>query len=119
MTKGGKLDDAFDQAAVQARLLAELQSLESEDAAGGDDRATVALDQQSVGRLSRMDAMQRQAMAQATDRRRGARRRRIAAALERIDAGGFGWCAECGEPIAPRRLQLDPTVPNCIGCARS
>ena len=103
---------------LRAVLLAEQSDLEREDAAGVQDRATVTLDQQSVGRLSRMDAMQRQAMAQATMRRRGARAARIKAALQRIKEGEFGWCDDCGEFIGLRRLDLDPTIQRCVSCAR-
>ena len=99
------------------RLRAELLALRDEDAAGAEARRPVELDQQSVGRLSRMDALQNQAMAQGQRRRREARERRIRAALARAERDEFGWCTECGEPIGPRRLELDPTVPTCIGCA--
>lgn len=102
----------------QAALLEEKETLEQDDKDAADDRATVALDQQSVGRLSRMDAMQRQAMAQATARRRQGRNLRIEAALSRIDEGEFGYCTECGEDIGEKRLTLDPTLPTCVSCAR-
>ena len=93
-------------------------ALDTEDSLGRADLATVSLDQQSVGRLSRMDALQRQAMAQAQGRRREAERRKIAAALARLDEGDYGYCTECGEEIAPARLRADPTVPTCLSCAR-
>lgn len=111
-------DDAKTDAFRQ-RLLAEQAALLEEDDQGAEDRGTVMLDQTSVGRLSRMDAMQRQAMAEATHRRRNARKGRIQAALARIDEGEFGFCQDCGEAIAPKRLELDPTVPNCVGCAKA
>lgn len=82
-----------------------------------DDRRPVALDQSSVGRLSRMDALQMQAMAQATERRRIQEAARIEAALKRVADGDYGWCVQCGEAIAPKRLEADPTVPTCIDCA--
>ena len=82
-----------------------------------DARKTVALDQQSVGRLSRMDAMQQQAMAKATQTRRDQQALRIKSALGRMDQGEYGYCVECGEDIPLKRLQLDPTVPTCISCA--
>lgn len=104
--------DAFRQ-----RLLAELDTLSHEDDKSAEDRDTVMLDQTSVGRLSRMDAMQRQAMAEATYRRRSARKGRVKAALRRLEEGEFGYCVDCGEDIAPKRLDLDPTVPTCVGCA--
>jgi len=105
------------EAALRTRLEAELATLDAEDALGAAGQKTVELDQTSVGRLSRMDAMQGQAMAKATGVRRAQRRQRIAAAFARMDDGAFGYCAECGDEIAPARLDLDPTVPTCIGCA--
>ncbi|MEP0563521.1 MAG: TraR/DksA C4-type zinc finger protein [Paracoccaceae bacterium] len=89
-----------------------------EDDQGAEGRKTVILDQTSVGRLSRMDALQQQAMADATHRRRNARKGRITAALLRIEAGEFGFCIDCGDEIANKRLDLDPTVPTCLTCAR-
>ena len=103
--------------AYRDALLAERAQLADEDAASAEDRGTVMLDQQSVGRLSRMDALQRQAMAQAAMRRRAARGARIDAALRRIDEGEFGFCQICGDGIAQERLDLDPTVPTCVSCA--
>jgi len=100
------------------RLRAERSALVEEDAATSEDRGTVVLDQQAVGRLSRMDALQRQAMAQAMARRRAGRERRIKAAIDRMEDGEFGYCLECGEEIAFERLDLDPTFPNCLSCAR-
>ena len=104
-------------AGFRARLEAERAALDAEDSLGAEGQKTVELDQSAVGRLSRMDALQGQAMAKATGARRAARRQRIAAALARMEVGEFGFCTECGEEIAPARLDLDPTVPSCIGCA--
>lgn len=109
--------DETAQARMRACLEAELAGLDAEDALGADGQKIVELDQCAVGRLSRMDALQGQAMARATAARRAARRQRIAAAFARMDAGEFGYCVDCGEEIAPARLGLDPTVPTCIGCA--
>ena len=63
-----------------------------------------------------MDAMQQQAMAQAQERRRSTERKRIAAALERLDEGEWGYCVSCGEEIAEARLRHDPSVAVCVGC---
>ncbi|MDP7548812.1 MAG: TraR/DksA C4-type zinc finger protein, partial [Alphaproteobacteria bacterium] len=70
-----------------------------------------------VGRLSRMDAMQDQAMAQESERRRMGELQRIEAALERLTGGDYGYCVSCEEAIAPARLELDPAVATCIECA--
>jgi len=104
-------------AAFRATLQEALQALDTEDDLGRDSQKTVVLDQQSVGRLSRMDALQQQAMAKATQGRRAQSRTRIQAALARLDEGEFGYCTECGEEIPVKRLALDPTVPTCVSCA--
>jgi len=78
---------------------------------------TVHLDQQSVGRLSRMDALQSQALAKAGKERAEQQLKMIEAALKRIDNDDYGDCLECGEPINPKRLEIDPTTLHCIECA--
>ena len=78
---------------------------------------TVELDQQRVGRLSRMDAMQAQAMAQESERRRDEQLRGIAGALARLDSGDFGFCQSCDEAINENRLRFDPAAMLCIDCA--
>ena len=93
---------------------AELEALSREAEAA---RATVALDQQSVGRLSRMDAMQGQAMAEATERRRRADLQRIEMAERRLAAGDYGHCVQCDEPIPDGRLAIDPMAERCVACA--
>lgn len=43
--------------------------------------------------------------------------RMIQAALQRIDAGTYGTCVRCGEPIAEARLEAVPHAPLCADCA--
>ncbi len=102
---------------ARERLLARLAELDNEERLNADSRDPVALRQDSVGRLSRMDAMQQQAMAKAMQRRREAERQRVHAALARLDENEWGWCLTCGEAIAEARLQHDPSVGQCVGCA--
>ena len=78
---------------------------------------TVHLDQQSVGRLSRMDALYGQALAKAGKERAELQLKLIEAALIRIDNDEYGECRECGEAINPKRLEIDPTCLHCIDCA--
>jgi DnaK suppressor protein len=92
--------------------------LQSEDS-GKEGTQTVELDQTTVGRVSRMDALQGQAMAKASQLRRHTLLQRIETALRRIENGEFGWCLRCGEAIATKRLDFDPTAPLCIDCANS
>ncbi len=106
-----------DPAEVERRLKARLAELERLSAGSGESRAAVELDQTRVGRLSRMDALQGQAMAQATEARRQREIQRIRAALERLAEAEYGACVVCGEEIAARRLELDPATPTCVDCA--
>jgi len=109
--------DEADLPGFRERLMTRLAELRAASGATAEDRRPVELDQSSVGRLSRMDAMQVQAMAQAAERRRHDEAERVQAALRRIEEGEFGWCLRCGEEIAPRRLAADPTATLCIACA--
>lgn len=82
-------------------------------------RSIVTLDQQSVGRLSRMDAMQAQSMALAAQRRRDAELQRIEQAFKRLEDGDFGYCVECDAEIPLKRLELDPAATHCVACAQA
>jgi len=98
-------------------LFARKAELEAIIRVSEEDQAPVELDQSRVGRLSRMDALQGQAMALDTMRRRKNELSRIAAALNRIESGDFGYCVNCDEEIREERLKLDPSTPLCIDCA--
>jgi len=99
------------------RLVTEKEELDALSDDARESRGTVELDQQGVGRLSRMDAMQQQAMAQASERRRQLRHRQIEAALKRIESGDFGYCVKCGDEMPEERLNFDPTAAICVQCA--
>jgi DnaK suppressor protein len=76
----------------------------------------VELDQQSVGRVSRIDAIQQQQMALANRQQAGVLQQRIELALRRIDDGSYGDCLQCGAAIATARLQAQPWASLCIDC---
>ncbi len=113
MAKSGKRGPK----AIRAALEAERAELLEASAAAAEERRPVELDQQSVGRLSRMDAMQVQAMANAVEERRKGRLQRIEAALRRVEEGEFGYCLNCGEEIPEKRLAVDLTLTHCVDCA--
>jgi DnaK suppressor protein len=102
---------------VRARLIARQTELQALADTSAESRKPVELDQTSVGRLSRMDALQGQAMALETEQRRKNELGKIERALIRVDEGEYGYCLNCGEEIAPKRLELDPAIPMCIDCA--
>jgi DnaK suppressor protein len=104
--------------AFDRRIRAELDEIVRLIDESKEYRAPVELDQQSVGRLSRMDAIQQQAMAQDLTRRRQDRKVALERALSKIRDGEFGYCVECGEPIAIKRLEIDPVFQTCVRCSR-
>ncbi len=104
--------------ALRDRLVEKREEIQSLRDISRESQNAVELDQTSVGRLSRMDALQGQAMAQATERQREADLALIESALQRIDDGDYGRCVVCDEEIAPKRLASDPAVATCINCAK-
>jgi DnaK suppressor protein len=113
------MDQEIDIEAFKLRLLAARQALLELTETRRQSSATVELDQSRTGRLSRMDAMQLQAMGQAGEQRAALALRRIEAALRRCETGEYGLCVECEEPIAVKRLEADPATPLCVQCAQA
>lgn len=105
------------KSALRVLIDARLSALDDEDALGQQGQKVVTLDQQAVGRLSRQDALLSQSMAKAAQSRRRALRAALIAARARLETDDFGYCDDCGEEIAQKRLEFDPTVTRCIGCA--
>lgn len=103
----------------EKRLNKRLEEITANLEAGKSSASPVELDQARVGRVSRMDAMQQQAMAQAAARLAGAEQARIRKALDRVRSGDYGYCMNCDEKIAEKRLAFDPSVLFCIDCARA
>ena len=100
------------------RLLAQAEEFRSTSGDTAADRKPVELDQQSVGRLSRMNAMQQQAMAAVQEAGRRARQVAIDPPLHRLRGGELGWCVDCGEFISTYRFDPDPALMRCVECAR-
>ena len=117
MGTGDDPDDTARIGRARRRLAVRRAELASLSEGAREARATVSLDQQAVGRLSRMDALQGQAMAEATERRRRHDLARIDMAERRIVEGDYGFCAVCDEPIPDGRLEIDPMAERCVGCA--
>ncbi len=82
----------------------------------GETAKPVKLDQQSVGRVSRMDAIQHQQMAKANRKQMQIQLQMIKVALEAMAEGDYGYCRSCDEPIAFARLQAKPETPLCVAC---
>ncbi len=89
------------------------------DASEANEAATdpVELDQSRQGRLSRMDALQGQAMSIAALNRRSVELKKIERAIKLIDSGDYGFCEQCDKEIPFQRLEVNPVVSLCIYCA--
>lgn len=107
----------YDLESFKQQLLSKQRELLELQQSSRQATQAVELDQSSVGRLSRMDAMQSQAMALENKRRREIQLTRIKAALERMEEGSYGLCGSCEEEINLSRLQVDPANPFCVECA--
>ena len=82
----------------------------------GEHSKPVELDQQLVGRLSRMDALQQQEMARASQAHMSAHLARVTAALRAVASGDYSFCRSCDNSIAFARLKASPDSSLCIGC---
>ncbi len=72
----------------------------------------------SIGRLSRLDAMQHQQIALSEKRRIEEERNRLHEAQRRLIAGTYGNCLLCGGLIATERLEIQPAAVSCVPCAQ-
>lgn len=106
-----------DSSEFRRRLSAQLQQLAEAIEQAQASAGTVKLDQSSVGRVSRMDAMQQQAMARGLQERLVTRKRKLEAALVRLESGSYGRCCQCQTAMEPQRLEADPAAVFCAACA--
>ncbi len=100
----------------KAKLETLVEELRQGIKSGKDATATVKLDT-SIGRLSRMDAMQSQQMALELQRRQENQLLRVENALKRIKQNSYGDCGTCKKPIPENRLEHQPDAVQCIQCA--
>jgi DnaK suppressor protein len=102
------------------QILTELRAdIESRIQNQNEDTQPVLLDQQAVGRVSRIDAIQQQQMAKANQTQNSQLLTRIDLALSRFTTNLFGLCLQCEEPIAFARLKIQPFASLCINCQES
>jgi DnaK suppressor protein len=103
---------------LRAQLESELKRLERSMRTTDEASRPVELDQQAVGRLSRMDSLQNQHMSRNLQERERVRYTAILRALKRMEEGTYGICTGCGQPIESGRLQVMPEVEHCPACAQ-
>jgi DnaK suppressor protein len=119
MHKGKIMNDRLDLKYFKKRLMKRQDDLLNAKKRGRNENEPIELDQARMGRLSRMDAMQQQAMSQAAAHLSNSELRRIKTALHLMETGDYGYCVNCEEEIAEARLKVDPSILTCINCARA
>ena len=106
-----------DRLAYFRKRLEELEREIREDMdANPEDLGVVELDS-SIGRLSRMDALQNQQMALELKRRQENQLLRIENAFKRLAKGHYSLCGKCKKPIEEDRLEVFPDTVTCVRCA--
>lgn len=83
---------------------------------GSAEAAKIVSLDQPIGRISRMDAIQQQKMAEASRRQQTLRLSHTAVALAAVESGDYGLCRSCEEPIGYRRLSARPESLFCLRC---
>lgn len=101
---------------LEELIVEELARIRAESEGSGEEREAIAPDV-SIGRLSRLDAMQMQEVAKEAQRRREERLALLEVALDQLDEGTYGRCSRCGEDIDFERLKVSPEATHCSSCA--
>lgn len=71
----------------------------------------------SIGRISRMDAINNKSVNEAALRKTQVRLKKLRNVLEDIDKPTFGKCTRCGNPIPFGRLEFMPESKKCVKCS--
>ncbi len=109
--------NSLDLAYFRTEILNRLEALSEAGRFSAGSREIVELDQQSVGRLSRMDAIQNKAIADAAEQMRKQEAKSLLQALQRMKEEEFGFCVDCGQDIERARLEANPALVKCRDCA--
>lgn len=112
----GFMTDPKNQEAYRKILLESLEEIEDYLTKTEESAEAVSPDK-SLGRLSRMEAMQDQQLILEARRRKKMQKVAVLSALQRIENGQFGICIFCGKPIAPERLDVAPESSTCVSCS--
>ncbi len=108
--------DRLQKRTLEKKLLTLQRDLKRMLQMDASSAATVELDQSKIGRLTRMDALQTQAIVQVTQAQHRTQLRMISEALQAMKSGDYGYCEICGESIPYERLSIKPETRYCVSC---
>lgn len=86
--------------------------------AGYETMAEPITPENSIGRISRMDAINNKSVVDAALRTAKEKLSGLKSMLKKIHEPDFGTCDRCGDLIPERRLILMPQSKYCVRCAR-
>ena len=101
---------------IRDELQRTLTRLERSMKTNGTGKPT-EIDQGTVGRLSRIEAIQNQGLTRNIHERESLQLEQVVEALRRIENGSYGTCTSCHAPIRFERLLVFPEARNCNGCS--
>ncbi|HEX7239481.1 MAG TPA: TraR/DksA C4-type zinc finger protein [Longimicrobiaceae bacterium] len=104
---------------IREELLRALSRLERSIRISGESARPGDLEQDTVGRLSRIDAIQNQGLTNSLHARERQHLASVTDALRRIEEGSYGACTACGGGIPFERLLVFPETKTCTTCARA
>jgi DnaK suppressor protein len=104
---------------IKILLQSSLVDLKEQITLGGESSKTVILDQTMIGRVSRIDAIQQQKIAQAGFERDKRHFHQLKKALQNINSEDFGYCMECDQDISFSRLMVKPESSFCVSCQQN
>ena len=109
MTKEEKAD-------LKKKIIEEISKAEI-DIAEMEKMAQPITPENSIGRVSRMDAINNKSVVDAALRTKRAKLTKLQVALKKVDEENFGNCVMCNNPIQPLRLMFMPESTRCVRCA--
>lgn len=102
---------------LRREVLRQLERLERSMKVTDEGLRPVELDPGAVGRLSRIDELQNQALTRNLREREQIQLGGLLGALRRLEEGVYGLCVECGGEIPFERLLVFPETATCVDCS--
>ncbi|NNF33281.1 MAG: TraR/DksA family transcriptional regulator [Saprospiraceae bacterium] len=106
----------IDKEALKKKIT-ELINKSEEEIVDLEDMSAPVSPENSIGRVSRMDAINNKSVVEAALRNKKEKLSKLKVALSKIDTPGFGLCAMCKHPIREGRLIFMPESSRCVRCA--
>ncbi len=106
----------MDKIALKKKII-ELIAKTEKDLVELEDMTQPVVPENSLGRISRMDAINNKSVMEASLRNNQRRLGKLKAALQKIDSEDFGLCFDCKNPIPEARILFMPESNQCVRCA--